>query len=34
MQGNILKDLLFKSYELGVKQIYPIKREDYDAMGF
>lgn len=31
MQGNILKDLLFKSYELGVKAKFtPIEREDYD----
>ena len=32
MQGNILKDLLFKSYELGVNAKFtPIKREEYDA---
>lgn len=32
MQGNILKDLLFRSYELGVNAKFtPIKREDYDA---
>ena len=31
MQGNILKDLLFKSYELGVNAKFtPIKREEYD----
>ena len=31
MQGNILKDLLFKSYELGVQaKSTPIEREDYD----
>ena len=31
MQGNILKDLLFKSYELGVQAKFtPIEREDYD----
>lgn len=31
MQGNILKDLLFKSYELGVKAKFkPIVREEYD----
>lgn len=30
--GNILKDLLFKSYELGVNAKFtPIEREDYDA---
>ena len=32
MQGNILKDLLFKSYELGVNAKFtPIKREEYDG---
>ena len=31
MQGNILKDLLFTSYELGVNAKFtPIKREEYD----
>ena len=31
MQGNILKDLFFKSYELGVQAKFtPIEREDYD----
>ena len=31
MQGNILKDLLFTSYELGVNAKFtPIKREEYE----